>query len=285
MNTTDYDRIEAAIRYLARHRKRQPELAELAAHIGLSQSHLHRLFSHWAGVTPKRFLDSLPFSTRSSYSTAPSPCSRRPMVRALRPGQAARSLRNRGSRHAGRVPEQRRGADDPLRHRRITVRACVRRLDRARRLPGWVCSRRGHLRREGGSSPGLGAGVARRRRIDGNSTGAVHLLGTLRSREPPADRPCAWDQLPTGRLARPAARTSRAGRHLRSPSRRGLQRTGGSGDGERGGQKPDRLPHPVPSRDPSGGDHGQLRRGVTRKRCMLAWEASRQFTASPTRQP
>ena len=47
MNTTDYDRIEAAIRYLARHRKRQPELAELAAHIGLSQSHLHRLFSRW----------------------------------------------------------------------------------------------------------------------------------------------------------------------------------------------------------------------------------------------
>ncbi|MCY3600203.1 MAG: methylated-DNA--[protein]-cysteine S-methyltransferase [Gemmatimonadetes bacterium] len=59
MNTTDYDRIEAAIRYLAMHRQRQPELAELAAHIGLSQSHLHRLFSRWAGVTPKRFLEFL----------------------------------------------------------------------------------------------------------------------------------------------------------------------------------------------------------------------------------
>ena len=59
MYTTDYDRIEAAIRYLARHRERQPELAELAAHIGLSQSHLHRLFSRWAGVTPKRFLEFL----------------------------------------------------------------------------------------------------------------------------------------------------------------------------------------------------------------------------------
>ena len=59
MNTTDYDRIEAAIRFLARHRRRQPELADLAAHIGLSQSHLHRLFSRWAGVTPKRFLEFL----------------------------------------------------------------------------------------------------------------------------------------------------------------------------------------------------------------------------------
>ncbi|MXZ26969.1 MAG: methylated-DNA--[protein]-cysteine S-methyltransferase [Gammaproteobacteria bacterium] len=59
MYTTDYDRIEAAIRYLARHRRRQPELADLAAHVGLSQSHLHRLFSRWAGVTPKRFLEFL----------------------------------------------------------------------------------------------------------------------------------------------------------------------------------------------------------------------------------
>ncbi|MDE0680966.1 MAG: methylated-DNA--[protein]-cysteine S-methyltransferase [Gammaproteobacteria bacterium] len=59
MNTTDYDRIEAAIRYLARYRRRQPELADLAAHVGLSQSHLHRLFSRWAGVTPKRFLEFL----------------------------------------------------------------------------------------------------------------------------------------------------------------------------------------------------------------------------------
>ena len=59
MHTTNYDRIEAAIRYLATHRQRQPELADLAAHIGLSQSHLHRLFSRWAGVTPKRFLEFL----------------------------------------------------------------------------------------------------------------------------------------------------------------------------------------------------------------------------------
>ena len=59
VNATDYDRIESAIRYLDSHRKRQPELGELATHIGLSQSHLHRLFSRWAGVTPKRFLEFL----------------------------------------------------------------------------------------------------------------------------------------------------------------------------------------------------------------------------------
>ncbi len=56
---TDYDRIESAIRYLDSHRARQPDLAEVAAHVGLSPSHLHRLFSRWAGVTPKRFLEFL----------------------------------------------------------------------------------------------------------------------------------------------------------------------------------------------------------------------------------
>ena len=56
---TDYDRIESAIRYLDSHRLRQPDLAELAGHVGLSPSHLHRLFSRWAGVTPKRFLEFL----------------------------------------------------------------------------------------------------------------------------------------------------------------------------------------------------------------------------------
>ncbi len=59
MNTTDYDRVESAIRYLDGHRARQPDLAELAGHIGLSPGHMHRLFSRWAGVTPKRFLEFL----------------------------------------------------------------------------------------------------------------------------------------------------------------------------------------------------------------------------------
>lgn len=59
MNMTDYDRIESAIRYLDSHRVRQPDLTELAAHVELSPGHLHRLFSRWAGVTPKRFLEFL----------------------------------------------------------------------------------------------------------------------------------------------------------------------------------------------------------------------------------
>jgi AraC family transcriptional regulator of adaptative response/methylated-DNA-[protein]-cysteine methyltransferase len=56
MPTSDYRRVEAAIRYLEEHAERQPDLAELAVHVGLSPAHFQRLFKRWAGVTPKRFL-------------------------------------------------------------------------------------------------------------------------------------------------------------------------------------------------------------------------------------
>lgn len=52
----DYARVERAILFLAQQHERQPSLAELAAHVGLSPHHLQRLFGRWAGITPKRFL-------------------------------------------------------------------------------------------------------------------------------------------------------------------------------------------------------------------------------------
>ena len=55
----DYDRIARVISYLDENRSAQPRLDELAAHVGLSTSRLHRLFSAWAGVTPKEFLKCL----------------------------------------------------------------------------------------------------------------------------------------------------------------------------------------------------------------------------------
>jgi AraC family transcriptional regulator of adaptative response/methylated-DNA-[protein]-cysteine methyltransferase len=56
---SDYGRIARVIRYLDEHHIDQPDLAELADHVGLSQFHFHRLFSAWAGVTPKDFLQCL----------------------------------------------------------------------------------------------------------------------------------------------------------------------------------------------------------------------------------
>ena len=58
----DYERIAEAIRFLDEHRDEQPDLATLSARIGLSPSHFHRLFSAWAGATPKDFLQCLTLS-------------------------------------------------------------------------------------------------------------------------------------------------------------------------------------------------------------------------------
>jgi len=55
----DYERVARIIRHLDAHHLEQPGLAALAAEAGLSAAHFHRLFSRWAGVTPKDFLQCL----------------------------------------------------------------------------------------------------------------------------------------------------------------------------------------------------------------------------------
>ena len=55
----DYARIAQIIKFMDEGHIDQPSLQELADHIGLSQHHFHRLFSEWAGVTPKAFLRCL----------------------------------------------------------------------------------------------------------------------------------------------------------------------------------------------------------------------------------
>jgi AraC family transcriptional regulator of adaptative response/methylated-DNA-[protein]-cysteine methyltransferase len=56
---THYERIAAVIRYLDGHHVEQPDLATLSEYVGLSPHHFHRLFSKWAGITPKDFLQCL----------------------------------------------------------------------------------------------------------------------------------------------------------------------------------------------------------------------------------
>lgn len=58
----DYDRIARIIRYLDDHHTEQPDLETLARHAGLSPYHLQRLFSRWAGISPKHFLQCLTFT-------------------------------------------------------------------------------------------------------------------------------------------------------------------------------------------------------------------------------
>lgn len=54
--TDDYSRIERAIRFLDRERSAAPSLGQVAEHVGLSESHFQRMFTRWAGISPKRFV-------------------------------------------------------------------------------------------------------------------------------------------------------------------------------------------------------------------------------------
>lgn len=64
MNSVDercaaYETVAEAIRFIRSHARTQPALEEIAAQVGLSPFHLQRLFSVWAGISPKRFLQHL----------------------------------------------------------------------------------------------------------------------------------------------------------------------------------------------------------------------------------
>lgn len=59
MNTQEelnYDRIAKAIDYIKANFKSQPNLDEVAEKVNLSPFHFQRLFTEWAGTSPKKFL-------------------------------------------------------------------------------------------------------------------------------------------------------------------------------------------------------------------------------------
>ncbi|HSQ44121.1 MAG TPA: methylated-DNA--[protein]-cysteine S-methyltransferase [Ginsengibacter sp.] len=55
-DNTNFNRIEEAIGYINNNFKRQPSLDEIAENIHLSPYHFQRLFTEWAGISPKKFL-------------------------------------------------------------------------------------------------------------------------------------------------------------------------------------------------------------------------------------
>lgn len=52
----NYDRVAKAIDFIKQNFRNQPSLDEIAEHIHLSQFHFQRLFTEWAGTSPKKFL-------------------------------------------------------------------------------------------------------------------------------------------------------------------------------------------------------------------------------------
>src|SRR3954447_638838 len=53
---TNYNRIAAAISYIKDNFKTQPQLEEVAQQINVSPFHFQKMFTDWAGVSPKKFL-------------------------------------------------------------------------------------------------------------------------------------------------------------------------------------------------------------------------------------
>lgn len=58
-DSKDYQRIEAALHFVAMNFQNQPSLADIAESVHLSEFHFQRLFNRWVGVSPKQFLQYL----------------------------------------------------------------------------------------------------------------------------------------------------------------------------------------------------------------------------------
>lgn len=52
----NYDRIASAIAYIQANFRQQPSLEKIAEHVAVSPFHFQRLFTEWAGTSPKKFL-------------------------------------------------------------------------------------------------------------------------------------------------------------------------------------------------------------------------------------
>ena len=57
--SADYALVAQAIQYLGQNFQNQPSLDDLAEMLNISPFHLQRVFSRWAGISPKRFLQFL----------------------------------------------------------------------------------------------------------------------------------------------------------------------------------------------------------------------------------
>jgi len=51
----NYQRIEKAIGFLRENFRQQPSLSEVAEHVHLSEYHFQKIFTEWAGISPKQF--------------------------------------------------------------------------------------------------------------------------------------------------------------------------------------------------------------------------------------
>jgi AraC family transcriptional regulator, regulatory protein of adaptative response / methylated-DNA-[protein]-cysteine methyltransferase len=56
---TDYDIVRRAVEYISEHWRDQPSLEQIASVVGMQPLSLQRLFTRWAGLSPKAFVQAL----------------------------------------------------------------------------------------------------------------------------------------------------------------------------------------------------------------------------------
>jgi AraC family transcriptional regulator, regulatory protein of adaptative response / methylated-DNA-[protein]-cysteine methyltransferase len=56
---SQYKTIEKAIHFIRRNEENNPSLEDIANFVDLSPSHFQRIFTEWAGISPKKFLQSI----------------------------------------------------------------------------------------------------------------------------------------------------------------------------------------------------------------------------------
>ncbi|MBM9498835.1 methylated-DNA--[protein]-cysteine S-methyltransferase [Leptospira sp. 201903071] len=66
-----YRKIATAIQFIQENSTSQPELEEIAKSVNLSPFHFQRLFTEWAGVSPKQFLQYLTLQNAKSILSKP----------------------------------------------------------------------------------------------------------------------------------------------------------------------------------------------------------------------
>ena len=63
----NFNKVAAAIKYIHAHFKKQPDLEEIAKAIHTSPHHFQRVFTDWAGTSPKKFLQYISIEHASRY--------------------------------------------------------------------------------------------------------------------------------------------------------------------------------------------------------------------------
>lgn len=70
IQSRDYEQVARAIAYISEHADGQPDLKTIARQVHTNEQHFQKVFSRWAGVSPKRFLQYLTKEHVKSVLTA-----------------------------------------------------------------------------------------------------------------------------------------------------------------------------------------------------------------------